>query len=454
MKLIKAYDQLLEWIRQFNVNDFFRRRMWMIDKSQMSWSHRFGIDSLQVLWIAIKSYIDDRSDLKASGLTYYTLLSIVPLFSLAFAIAKGFGYDQLLEKEIMIYFSGHEEIAIQVVAFARKMLDNTKGGPLAIFGAVVLLYSTMRLLYNIEETFADIWDLKKSRPLGRRFSDYMTILMIAPLLMILSGSITIYITSQIERVSSEHEWISYASPFLLFLIRLVPYAIVWMAFIVLYIIMPYTKVRLKPALIAGIVAGTMYQLVQWGLITFQVGVSRYNAIYGSFAALPLFLIWLQISWSIFMIGGQISYAVQNLKNFSFTKGKLDVSHNERHLLALLVMKDIVDCFKQGKHDAVVKSISQRLTIPMYYVFMTIEVLKKANLVHEVDDLGGKGNKGFVPAISTDKISVFYILEQMDKKGKDHISFPDTEEIKDMKDRMESIYQAMQNSKGNVTLRDL
>jgi len=290
---------------------FFHTDVWHINIDQLSGFKAFLIRQIRIIILTIKGYSKDQCSLRASALTYLSILSVVPVLAMAFGIAKGFGLESILRKQIMKQFAGQEEIMNYSLEFANNMLDSTQGGMIAGVGMIFLFYIVMRLLNNIEESMNDIWEVKKARSHLRKFSDYLAIMLIAPLLIIMASSLNVFIISQIKTVTQSVTFFHYLSPFIQKLVQLIPYTLVWILLTIIYMIMPNTSVNFKSAFIAGILAGTTFQLTQWAYMNFQIGVSRYNSIYGSFAALPLFLIWMQISWTIILIGSEFAFFHQN-----------------------------------------------------------------------------------------------------------------------------------------------
>ena len=299
-----------------NILQFITTDIWRIRLKDIPRARSFFLKLLRIIILAVRGFDEDRCQLRASALTFYSLLSIVPVVAIIFGIAKGFGFQEGLEKELLDKFSEHQAVLVQVMEFAKSLLETTKGGLIAGIGLAVLFWTVIKVLGSIENSFNNVWGVKKSRPWSRKFTDYMSVLLIAPILFILSSSLMVFITSQVTFITEKFALLGYFSSLIFFLLKLLPYCIVWILFTFIYIFMPNTKVRFTSGLVGGIVAGTIYQLVQWGYIAFQVGVAKYNAIYGSFAALPLFLVWLQLSWLVVLFGAEICFSHQNVDTLS------------------------------------------------------------------------------------------------------------------------------------------
>ena len=267
------------------IQKFINRDIWKAESEGLSKTRRRSYGILKILIISVKGFIEDGCSVRASALTFFTLLSVVPIIALAFAIAKGFGLEELVERVIKDTFQAQPDLAGYLISFSSSMLENTKGGLIAGIGVVMLLYSVFKLLSNIEEAFNFMWNIRVGRPLLRKVTDYVTIMIFTPILLIISSSATFFLTSQLDNMFS-----SLFSPFLNVIIKILPWVLMSVVFTILYLIMPNTRVEIMPSLISGVVTGCIFQIWQWIFVTFQMGAAEYGAIYGSFAALPLFLV--------------------------------------------------------------------------------------------------------------------------------------------------------------------
>jgi membrane protein len=320
----------------------------------------------------------------ASALTFYTLLSLVPLAAMAFGVAKGFGFEQLLEKELLKHFAAQQEVIRQVIEFARNMLDNTRGGLIAGIGVIVLFWSVIKVLGKIEDNFNQIWAVS-SRSIVRKFTDYLSIMIIAPVLLIMSGSVTVFIVAQVSALSSQVGLENVATPAISLGLSLAPYVLLWLLFTVVYMIMPNTRVHLGSALLAAILAGSAYQFLQIGYVKFQIYVTSYNAIYGSFAALPLFLIWLKLSWSIVLFGAEIAHAFPQ-SNVVDPKSSLHSrSAAQTRLLALGICHTVVQRFHRNEPALTEDEIARKLHISQREAREMIGMLIRARLLSRVQN---------------------------------------------------------------------
>ncbi|NGX56049.1 MAG: hypothetical protein K1060chlam5_00283 [Candidatus Anoxychlamydiales bacterium] len=266
---------------------------------------------INVFYFTFKRFVKNKLSLRAPALTYFTLMSIVPIFAIFFGIGTFFGLRSFLETELIERFESQKELIEELITFTNNFIMQTKGGIVAIIGALFLFYSLLKLFSNIENTLNLIWKAKK-RKIKNRFSLYVSVIFLIPLFIVLFSSIKVYLLKIVSniQVTTFHENIA------VFFLKLSTYVLIWALFAFLFIYIPNTKVKLRFAMLSALFTSIVYQIVQYYYVYFQVGFTKYNAIYGSFAALPLFLIWLQISWYIFLYGATFCSVYQkiNIKN--------------------------------------------------------------------------------------------------------------------------------------------
>jgi len=409
-------------------------------------------NQLRIILLAYRGFREDRVGLRASALTYYTMLSLVPVLALVFGIARGFGIENMIREQLMNNFEGQREVMEWLLDFANRMLEITRGGWIAGIGLLLLFWAVIKVLGNIERAFNQIWQISKSRSYFRKLSDYIAILIFAPILMILAGSFTVMISARISEISQGNTILGYIGPALVFLIRLAPYVMIWLLFMLLYLVMPNTKVKFGAALMAGIVAGTLFQVVQWGYVTFQVGVSRYNAIYGSFAALPLFMIWVQISWLIVLFGAELSFAYQNVRQYEFEADTENISLSLYRKIMLLVMHRLVKNFELGNDPLTPGRLVEALKLPVRLVRRVLDELTEAGLILETvtDD---PRERGYLPALDINKITISYVLERWQERGSHHLRLPEVREYRQIEKVLEKYDQAAEISFGKKLLKD-
>ena len=409
--------------------DFFTATIWNTRRGERPAIQWLLIRLVRTVILSIQGFSRHHGPLRASALTFFTLLSLVPVAAMAFGIAKGFGFEKRLQQELLDKFAAQQEVVQQVIGFAQNMLDNTKGGMIAGIGVVVLFWAVVKVLGNIETSFNHIWGVR-SRTFIRKLSDYLTIMLICPLLVIMSGSVTVFITSQVSAISGRFELLQMVGPAIYVGLKLLPYTLIWVLFTLTYMIMPNTRVRFDGALLAGIIAGSAYQAVQAAYIHFQIIVAKYNAIYGSFAALPLFLLWLQISWFIVLIGAEISHAYQNSDHADEMAGGREMSIAQVRFLCLVICRHVVRLFHQDRPPQTTTQIAQELALSPALVDNLCELLVKGNILARIDRDSDNG-LALQPARDIGILTVSTViaaLEDVGKKDPVQTHLPDTETL--------------------------
>ncbi len=435
------------------VYDYLTRDLWRIREKDLPRSRVFLIRPLRIAVLSIRGVFEDRAPLRASALTFFSLLSIVPVVAMIFGIAKGFGFENGLEGILMENMGGQEAVVDRIMAFAHALLENVKGGLVAGVGLVFLLYTIIKILSQIENAFNDIWGIKKGRSLGRKITDYLSLMLIAPILFIISSSATVFISSGVKLALEKVTFLAFASPAIFLTLKLLPFALVWLLFSFMYVFIPNTKIRLSSGIFAGIVAGTIYQIFQWGYISLQIGVAKYNAVYGSFAALPLFFIWMNISWLIVLFGAEIAFSHQNVETYEFEQDCLNVSHAFKRLLSIRVLHLMVRRFLDGEDAVNARQISLETEIPIRLVNQILFDLVSAGLVLEVNGDNDKGIS-YQPSRDPDVLSIHYVTNALDQNGSDTIPVAQSDALQTISKSLKSFGELIRKSGANRLLKEI
>jgi membrane protein len=427
--------------------------IWHTPLSELSRRKSFLIKQLRILVLAARGFLNDKVTVRASALTFYTILSIIPVIAIAFAIAKGFGLDQNLEAELSKNLVSQKEILDLLLPIARNALNAANGGYIAGIGVVILFWSVMSLLSQIESSFNHIWQIRISRPWYRKFTDYLTIMLIAPVLLILSSSVTVIINTRLPEYMSGAPILDFFKPVVIFLVKLTPYFLFWIVLTAIFIIMPNTKVKFRSALIAGIVAGTILQLLQYLYFDLQVGISRLSSIYGTFAFFPLFIIWLQTSWLVVLLGAELSFANQNVSRYEFESDALNISHHQKKALTLMIMSMIIKNFAKGDPPVSAENISVSLKIPVRLVRDIVQDLDAVGLVSMVLKSDNK-DRLYQPAMDIGAITVSHVLSRLEKKGIEQKSVLPNKEFERVNEILAKFDKLMAKSDMNMLIRDI
>ncbi|MBE6286891.1 MAG: YihY/virulence factor BrkB family protein [Mediterranea massiliensis] len=429
---------------------FLTYDIWRITEDEVTRTEFSLYTIIKTVYLCITHFTKDRIINKASALTYSTLLAIVPILAILFAIARGFGFDNLMESQIVKGFGGPSETTEVIFQFVDSYLSQAKSGIFIGVGLIMLLWTVLNLINNMEMTFNRIWQVQKARSVFRMTTDYLSMLLLMPILIVISGGLSIFMSTMLKNV----EEFTLLAPLGKFLIRLIPFAFTWFMFTALYIFMPNTKVKFKHALIAGILAGTAYQAFQFLYISGQLSVARYNAIYGSFAALPMFLLWVHISWTICLFGAEFTYASQNLHNFSFDKDTRNISRRYHDFVAILIMSQIAKRFANNDNPYTAHELSGECQIPISLTNKVLFELENVKLIHEVSSDEKSEEIAYQPSIDINKIDVALLLERLDTRGSEDFKIDITNAYSEQWNVLMQARQEYYNGSSKVLLKDL
>lgn len=371
----------------------------------------YGI--VKKLLLAVERSTTKRMVNSASALTYSTLLAIVPIMAVVFAVARGFGYNKYIEDWFREALASQPQAAEIIIGFVNSYLVHTKSGIFLGVGLVFMLWTVIMLINNIEQTFNYIWQVKKPRSLFRTITDYMAMFLLVPIIIVITSGFSIFIAT----VSDNIEGYVLLAPVMRFFIALLPYLFMSAVFVALYVFMPNTKVKFSCAIVPGILAGVAMQIVQLFYIHSQIWVSSYNAIYGSFAALPLFMLWVQISWTICLFGAELCYTSQNLEDYAFRAQTEDISHRYRLMLCVILASKVCKRFEQGGKPYTALDLKLETGIPVRIVNDLLYELMRVHVIIEVNG-DEKGEEGcFQPAEPTSRLSVGLLIDRLESQGK-------------------------------------
>jgi len=427
--------------------------IWRVRLKNYSRSKSFFIRQLRIIVLSVRGYNEEKCNFRASALTFFSLLSIVPVIALMFGIAKGFGLEQKVQEEILAKMQGQEKMAEKIISFSTSLLENANGGVIAGIGVLFLLWTVIKLLSDIEHSFNDIWGVKKPRHFGRKISDYLSIMLVCPILLVVASGATVIVSTQIKLLIEKVSIFDSIGWLVLLFLKLLPYVALWLIFTFIFIFMPNTKVKFRSGLLAGIVAGTIFQIVQWAYIKFQVGAARYGAIYGSFAALPLFLLWLQTSWLVVLFGAELSFAHQNVDTYEFEPDCLSISYSFKKRLSLLIMNVIVKNFCNKEKPWYAAEISHKLEIPIRLVRQILYELSESGVIIEVGKEEGK-EVAYQPACDVNAITIKYVIDALELRGNDSIPVVESGELDKLSNCLNEFGRALEELPANMPLKNI
>lgn len=390
---------------------------WNIDERQCKWLPRIALLLFKRVYITIDHFINNNLGSYASALTYNTTLAVVPVLAIIFAIARGFGFDSVIESRIRESLDSFgPEVTELVLNFVERYLQHTKSGVFLGVGLLLLFYTLVNLTMNIETAFNAVWQVGNSRNIYRRISDYISVFLLLPILMIITNGINVvFVTLE--------SWLeTYLSIGVYFhiIVALVPFIISSAVFVLLYKLMPNTHVRWSACIGPGIIAGMLFQGLEYFYIHYQIKLSSYNAIYGSFAAIPLLLIFLQFTWYICLIGCQLSYANQMVQEYAFERSVRGMSRRFRDTLSLLLVSYIAKGFAEGNRPLSQRSLAKMAHLPEELVKVLLDELVSVGVLAITHNNSGT-EMLYIPAIDIHQLTVRMVVGRLDNRGTENIS---------------------------------
>ena len=390
---------------------FLTKDIWTFEFYQKGPLRRFIGYTVKTMVIAVRTFIDDKVMTKAAALTYSTLFAIVPILALIFAVARGFGFENIVTGLLENGIIGENETVDTVMKFIDGYMQYVSSGAFIGIGLLFLLFSVYSLADGIETNLNSIWHVKKARGMGRKITDYFSLVLLIPIGIICLSGFSVLASSILTRMKG----FVLLGGFVQFLIKAIPYLVAGFILTGFYMFMPNTKVKFKFAIIPGFIAGCLFQLLQNLYFHGQLTLSSYNAIYGGFAALPLFLFWLNISWCIVLFGCEMAYVSQNNDNFNYFKEPDKISRRHQDYYCLMVMSIICKRFNRHEPPFTRKELADRLKVPYRYIISALDILIESGLLETVlqDD---EREPAFVPATDTQKLTVVNVLTAINSSG--------------------------------------
>lgn len=429
---------------------FVQTGIWQVTPADVAPWRYVVYSVLKKLILTVRFFTTKRVMSEASALTYSTLLAIVPIMAVVFAIARGFGYSKYIEMWFRDAFKSQPQAADIIVEFVNSYLVHTKSGVFLGFGLVFMLYTVLMLVSNIERTFNAIWQVKKQRSIFRTFTDYLAMLLLFPILIVFTSGLSIFMATVADGMPD----LLLLGPIVRFLIALLPYVLMSAVFIGLYVFMPNTHVKVRYVIVPGILAGVAMQWLQLFYIHSQMWVSSYNAIYGSFAALPMFMLWMQISWTICLFGAELCYTNQNVDYYDYNTKTSDISHRYRIMLCAMLASRVCRRFDVGGRPYTALGLCRETDIPIRIVNDLLYAMIDADLLIEITaDEKGEASQ-FVPAENVNNLSLGVMIDRLEACGRWKIDLPLTKHYNDNWVRALEVRRRYLNESREILLKDL
>jgi len=428
---------------------FISEDVWLITDLEISKAKKNGYNFMKIVSLVVRRFSEDNLSSRASALTYSTLLSLIPMLAILLSIARGFGFNNIVESQLFDNFPGQREFLSKAFDFVNSYMEQMKEGLFVGLGVAFLLYTVLNLISGIEKNFNMIWQVKKGRPYHRMFADYFSFLLLLPVFLVFSSGLSIFVSTMLNTIY-KYEVLT---PVYQIFLKITPIFVTILAFTFIYMFMPNTKVQFKHAFYAGIFAGLSFLLFQYLYISGQIWVSKYNAIYGSFAFLPLLLLWLQLSWLICLIGAEFSFASQNIRTFSFEADSKNITRRYYDFVMLTVATLIVKRFEKGHPPYTADEISVSFKIPIRLTHQIIFNLHELEIINEIKENDDR-QIYYQPALDINKITVGYLFHKIDTQGSERFKIDSDVEFHSEWEAVLKTRESMMRVSNEVLLKDL
>ncbi|MDE6291176.1 MAG: YihY/virulence factor BrkB family protein [Muribaculaceae bacterium] len=405
---------------------------------------------IKTINLTVQAFLNRDLQIKSMAITYQTVFAMVPALALLLAISKGFGFQEIVEKELYTYFPSQSKALSTALGFVDSYLAEASSGILVGVGIIVLLWTLISLLSNIEDAFNNIWDIKTGRNTIQKIKDYIAIFLLIPVLMILSSGISIFMSSTVLAAVP----FAFMTPMVNAFMELIPLVLTWGAFTLCFWLIPNTKVEFKFAAISGAFCAVAFDVLQLLFLNGQIYVSKYNAIYGSFAFLPLMLIWLQLSWLLLLSGCGLTYSMQNVFSYNFFGNLTNVAESYFRKVLLVVTAVVYRRFHIGLSAPTRNTLSMTYGLPIRMVSSIADRLQRAGLIQKNESRDGKDDPGLIPTTDTDRVMVKDVVARVESAGmKDFIPEFNTT-YRQALDELNEISEKMYEAAGDKLIRDL
>ena len=369
-------------------------------RKQISQSNKLIFKILKLILFTFENYKKSRSDLWSSALTFYSLLTIVPVIAIAFVITKGFGVEKLIKDELYKSFFLQDEILDQILIFSQRTLDNAKGELIAGTGILFLIWSVIKIFSAVEKSFNEIWKVEESRSFVRKLTDYMSLIFLFPIVIVLSNGLSAVL----------HIFILKIHPGLLGILNFIPQVLIIIFFTLIYLIIPNTKVKLSTAIIAGLFSGIVFQITQSIFIYLQVSLLNYNAIYGSFSLIPIFIMLQKIVWFITLLGAHLSFIIQNSYKYSYTINEINLNFSSKRDISMICIYHLIKNYEENNPPISTNELSHKLGIAIGVTQDILNMLTKSNFIVEI--VTPSDQRKYKLSKNINILSIGYIISQI------------------------------------------
>ncbi len=403
---------------------FIRYDIWHRTSEEFSQWKRIGFLTLRTIVLSVRGFMDNQLNTRANALTYSMIFALVPILAAVLAIAKGFGFEGVIEKYLMESALGDMGVVPTLMEMVQRYLETAQNGVFLGIGLLILLWSVYSFFQNIEQDFNDIWQVKNSRNIGKQIMAYLSILLLIPIVLVVSSGLSMFVHSTLAQT----RFFDAMTPLWTFFIKLLPFVLCWLIFALMYWAVPNTKVKFWSAVIPGVIIGSLFELLQLLSFLLIAFLSRTSLVYGAFAAVPLLLFWLQLTCLFLLVGAELSFAIQNNEEFDYEQDIKVMSRRYKDCLTLFLTYKVVKNFEQELPPLTAHELATENHIPTRLVNQLLGRLLETNVLIEIysDDMD---DRAFVPAFDINKLTVGKVFDAIGSQGIENFLNKPSDELK-------------------------
>ena len=400
---MKRFSEIVKFVRY----DMWRRTATEYD----GFFQRLGYGIVRTIVLVARGFTSKNLNEKAKSLTFSLIFAIVPILAMIVAVAKGFGVEDMIERQLNSSFLGETDMVPVIMEMVERYLETAQGGVFIGIGILILLWAVYSFFQSVETAFNHIWNVQNSRSILRQATTYIAIVVLIPVLIVCSAGINIFVHSTVESwIHSESLVYLHSSS-----AKLLQFIMCWVFFVWMYIAIPNTKVHFKSAVIPGIIMGTLFQLLQMLSVYLIAMLSRTSIVYGAFATLPILMTFLQYASLLILIGAEMSYAIQNNEEFEYEQDLNRMSRRYKDFIMLYLLSVIIHRFENDEDPLTAHELAVRDHLPIRLVNQLLGRLEETGILREVY-VENKEERTFQPALDTHKISVGMVIGRIDAQG--------------------------------------
>lgn len=422
---MKSVKEIIRLVESWLSSDIYR-----ID-SVVGWRGK-AYRVVSIVAISIKRFVNDRVVDRAASLTYNTILAAVPILALFIAIGRGFGVQEALNNFVTKLFSDHQDVADTVMGFVDRYLAYTQQGTFLGVGIFVLLWAVIGILRKAESQFNIVWNVKRDRSIVNQITMYITIFIIVPIAIVIINSMVIVMGETLAK------WLGFLM-----------YGIM---FTLIYFIVPNTNVKFKPALLSGLITGILFKALIQLYLFGQIWLSRYNAVYGGFAAIPLLLFELHLLWLVVLYGSELCYTLQNINTFYYKSDVDNISRRYKDFVIVVVLRMFIKAFENGEGPVSENDIAKSMQLPIRLVDKSVMKLEKVGIL--TPTLADKHSQKWQIGIPTEKLTLGFLYDKLNNSGSEEFGLKDRDEFKEAWKSLNEAYQQIKDKADSMKISDL